>query len=209
MKYFFLTLLLITSCIKNAKVNLQNDLIVGNHFNNFEINYLNNLLTKFDSFVIKQTTINDKKSAYIEFSQSLKKIESSNELIEIFNKSRDIEFLTNELIKDSTFYNIWNFEFGYDYISKDTLSISIIPNTSGKYLSFLREVAEKNEYIDYYTESLMSTSDISPSSTSSFLTYSLNVDYTCNLNRLIFAVHYLTINSERYPNNWDEYIRLM
>ena len=114
------------SCLKVAEVNLHDNLKVRNHFNSYEINYLNNLLIKFDSFVFKQTNINDKNLAYIEFSKSLKKVESSNQLIEIFNKSRDIEFLTNELIKDSTFYNIWNFEFGYDYKSKDTLSISII-----------------------------------------------------------------------------------
>ena len=125
-------------CINNEQKTLIGLTNVKNHFNNQEINYLNKIVYSFDSYILKQTETKKIDLAYVEFSQKLKNAESSNDLLDFFNQSKDIENLTNELIKDSLFNCIWKFEYGYNYQSKDSVSVSIVPDVNQKYISLLK-----------------------------------------------------------------------
>ncbi len=197
MRFFTATMLIITVFLGCSRTNvnemkLQDNKILKNYFNDNEILELSDIVTFFDSKVqesYSKKTLNDcYKSYFANF--------------ETVFKEKGIQIDTvgyRELLNSldtKVFDNIWGYAQGHlrksntvSYEKQKHLEL----NVNGKYFKFLSEYSKKNKDLSVYVSSIKTTSCIAPVSIADFLTNYKKFDFNNELNRLIFAVHFITL----------------
>ena len=214
--FTIITLLFIIGC--NEKDGLKSNSTITKVFNDTEVEDLTLLLDFFENQIcsIEDKPLSNLNECYNSFIQSMtKSAETGNLDIKIsLNKQKDIY----RQINDSTFNEIWHVgwiiepskkvaikdalsppknkkSFADVFGNSDSLSrIDLVPN--GKYSLFLKEYGNQSPVIKKYYQYLTDASTLSPGMVSSIM---MNYDYYDIKDvrmKLVFAIHYLTLNDQ-------------
>jgi hypothetical protein len=200
-KIFFISLALfaILSCTTNPSLNLTDDPDVKEIFKKDEISSLAEIVQFFDDVIIENTKEKDVSKAYLKYFGEINKSDSFEDLIPIIGiaNSHETKKLIDKL-KNKGIYNIiWKDSYNYNYESKDTISLNMTLNLRGKYIHLLELLGENNDFIKKYVYSLQSSGCISPALISDVMkNFNKEMNFKKDVNRLIFAIHYITILSE-------------
>jgi len=192
------------SCTPISHMKLMNDPDVRIVFNEEEISSLGLIVNFFDSFILENTgeaqNIHQSYHQYFETIENLESIEDLSINIGLAN-SNATKTLIKKLKDREIFNEIWNYSYGYDFQTKDTLSVELELNQRGKYVQLLELLGKNNKFFLEYYKELQSSGTISPVNISQFKKYFQEVKFQKEVNRLVFAVHYITIVSgEEYKN---------
>jgi hypothetical protein len=178
-------------------------------FSKEEISNLNLIVKFFDNTIIKSTNNADINKAYHEY---FKKVADSESFEKIGNdldsaRSPSLKELIDMLKKSGIFYEIWNRKYGYFLLVKsktkriDTVDLTISLNLRSKYFRLLKLESEKDVLIKQYY-GYAKIAGISPSCDVLFLKRYKDVDFSHPINRLIWAIHYITnLYKVPYTNN--------
>jgi len=192
-----LILLLNFSCSSPLDIKLEEDTDVLSIYNKKEISSLKLIVDFYDAFIMKNTKQQQINLAYHEYFESIRNVNSFEDLINHIRLTPDdLKFLINDLKICGTFDEIWQYEYGINYKTKDTISVCIIPNTQGKYMRLLKLLGQSNDYLEVYANSIQECVCIPPSIAVGFQHNHNEFDFQKEVNRLIFAIHYITIISE-------------
>ena len=97
-----------------------------------------------------------------------------------------IEKLSSDLKKFVVFDKIW-----WKYTDSNTEHFNL--KTDSNYQKYLTEIEKKSDFIKNYTDRFNAASDLQPSIIAGFAKNIESIDLTDKNNRLIFAIHYLTL----------------
>lgn len=197
----YLFLIVNISCNSILNIRLSKDPDVLDIYNKKEIHSLELILGFFDDF-ISASTINNQEigKAYFEYFELINSSESLEDM-EIYlglAHSEDTKKLIMELKDRGIFNEIWQYDYNYDFQTKDTSSVFLSPSVFGKYMQFLELKGKSNRSLEEYSKSIKNCACIAPSQIAFFMKdYYKKVDFQKEVNRLLFAVHYITIVSEQ------------
>jgi len=185
-------LILILGCQPNRPIELHDDEIVTRHFNKSEITYLQSLLKFIDSeirqFSTEGSLIKDKYHNFFEALKYQAEIDPYGELA---------KFDLNELgiilsdIPDSFLDEIW-----HQHSVSPESEVSL--NHAGRFARFIQEAAKTNPFLNEYFDTLEYTDGISPSMYASVLMKPEEIELRLDRERLILAVHYITVMKIAY-----------
>lgn len=204
MVLLILAMIVNLSCTSISHTELMNDSDALKVFNEEEIHSLELIVNFFDSFILENTEkAQDISQAYYQYFETIKNSGSIEDL------SRDIGLsnsdATKALIKklkdNGIFYEIWNYAYGYDFETKDTLSVELELNQQSKYVQLLELLGKNNNFFGEYNKHLQSSGTISPGNIALFMKYFREIEFQKEVNRLVFAIHYITIVSDKEYKN--------
>lgn len=192
-------LILCYSCSSNTTVKLLDDENVREVFNEEEILFLSQIVGFFDSVIVEGAEDQDINESYHLFFNGVRESESFEDLrthVGIANSSEARELV--EGLKGSGIFNeIWKYQYSYDYITKDTITIHLTPNMQGKYFQLMELLGARNDFFREYVNTVRSVGAIPPSLIAGIQRAHNNFDFHKEINRLVWAVHYITILSEK------------
>jgi len=144
-----------------------------------ELTELNTIVSEFDKILTTEFKTDSKKEAYLEYSNYV----FQNNITPILN---GMEILSSDLKKFVVFDKIW-----WKYT--DSYSEHFNLKTNSNYIKYLIRIGKQSDFINGYAGQLNQASDIQPSVVSGFAKNIESIDLTDKNNRLIFAIHYLTL----------------
>lgn len=190
-------LLNIISCSSTENVPLTEDVNVTSIYSKKEISSLELILDFFDAFILERVQTKSIDIAYHKYFKSLQNVKSLEEFKDnIELSSNNLNDLLENLKDDGIFNEIWQYEYGIDYKTKDTLSVCLIPNIQGKHIELLEIIGNKNNDLKKYVNSIKECACIPSSVIAGFNNNHGEFDFQKDINRLIWAIHYITIISE-------------
>ncbi len=183
--FFFL----LCSC---GTISLEEDPIVKKHFSEYEITYLDSILTFFDNEVVKQTPSADFFSSYEELFLNIK--ESLDREYPSFPMDIDKQRLDNlfSTIPESFHEKLWYTKYSYNSETEDSTYFRGLIS-SGIYSSFLKSASEKNSFLNEYLSDLRDGASITPSMTAQMLLFPEKLNIKKERERLIYAIHFITL----------------
>ena len=180
-------LILILGCQHNGSIELQDDEIVTRHFNESEITYLQSVLKFIDSeirqFSTEGSLLEDKYHNFFEGMKYQSEIDPYGELAK-FDLNKLGLILSD--IPESFLDEIW-----YQHSVSPESEVSL--NHAGRFARFIQEAAKSNPFLKEYFDTLEYTGGISPSMYASVLMKPEEIDLRLERERLILAVHYITV----------------
>lgn len=199
-----LSLVVNLSCRPVSNMKLINNPDVLKVFNKEEVSSLELIVNFFNSFILENTEkAQNINQAYYQYFETIRSSESIEDLgIKIgLSNSPGTKALIKKLKKSGVFQEIWKYSYSIDFNTKDTLSVRLALNQQGKYMQLLKLLGEENHFFFEYYQDLQSSGSISPANIAQFIKYFPKVNFQKEVNRLVFAVHYITIVSgEEYKN---------
>ena len=197
---FFLIATTILSCTPYTKGELIDNTTIVKVFNKEEIVSLESIITFFDKIIMEKTQLPKVNDAYCSYFETINKMESFDEfekLIHIENKESYRNLIT-QLKENGMYKKIWIDAYKYkSFVRKDTLkTYRRYKWENGKYMNFLRLVGEKDTFIKDYRESIIACGDICLTDIVSFMKFYKRFDFNKEIDRLMYALHYLTLLSE-------------
>ncbi len=183
MRYILIFLILVIS-LWEVSCSQENFIINPNrNFTKKEISQLKNILNEFDQILMTKYDTESPEKAYLEYSDSAEKQLMRNSSIPYI---RNIDSLFIEISKYEVYDQIW---------ISDTLDnkVYININPNGKYMKFLKKIAQRNDFINRYYRKNKILGDISPSMVNNFASHVRKINLKDNNYRLIFAIHYITL----------------
>lgn len=202
MKYLILALSTLTfiSCTQQKNVSLDHDEEIGSIFSVVEVQELKKLIKLFDNVVINETyTEGDINEKYHNFCETFNEDETfSNVGTNIWHNNQDSsERLIQKMQTQGLFSEIWRLSKHQQSINKTRLSL----NLNGKYLSYLALNSKSSPFISEYLADIQSSGDISPIGVSLMINRAKEMDFANESNRLILAIHYMTVTSKMRSSN--------
>ena len=182
--------LLFYSC---SSFSLEEDPIVLRHFSESDIAYLDSILVFFDNEVVNQTQSNEVIKSYKELFQIIKdsvKINTPTSTIEI--DQQKLARLFSEL-PDSFQHELWYTGYSHNPRNNDSTFFRDL-RYSGKYSVFLKSASEKNTFLFEYYDDFKHATAISPSMHANMLLFPDKLDIKKDRERLIYAVHFITLS---------------
>lgn len=180
---------------------LHTDPTVVNVFNEKEISSLERIVDVFDDFIVGNVgEVNNIQKAYNQYFDSVSNEEVFRHLSEQLKLSDSdiIQSLISQLKDDGIFDEIWSYNDYHHYhidTKQGTKVLGLKINKNGKYFKMLNSLSKHNDLYESYYKSIMGSGRISPGSISIFLNAFHQVDFSREVNRLIFAIHYITVAS--------------
>ena len=176
-----LILTIFSACEKPTEIENPNGI-----FTQSDINELNLIITEFDNILKKEYSTNNTEEAYLDYSKEFWR-NLSEEQTGYIPIPNGMELLGKKVQNLKVFDKIWSI---WKDKSKDNEVYNIGPKP---YLTYLKARGKKSDFIKGYAESLSAAGDIMPSVMAGFARNIGNLDLKNKNNRLIFAVHYLTL----------------
>lgn len=176
-----LILTIFSACEKPAEIENPNGI-----FTKSDISDLNWIITEFDKILESEYQTNVVEKAYKDYSSEVWKglSEEQPAYIPIPN---GIDSLTRKVKKLAVFPKIWSTWKGKPEDS-EVYNIGQEP-----YLTYLKELGNKSDFIKDYAQRLSNSKDIMPSVVAGFAKNIDNINLKDKNSRLLFAVHYLTL----------------
>ncbi|WP_242082864.1 hypothetical protein [Aestuariivivens sediminis] len=168
----FLTVL--SACKQESKIKNPNGI-----WTETDLTELNTIVSKFDQILTAEYKTDSIKKVYLEYSNYVFK----NNASPILN---GMEKLSSDLKKYSVFDKIW-----WKYSNSDSEHFNL--KTDSNYQKYLTEIGKSSDFVKDYADRFNSASDLQPSVIAGFAKNIENIDLTDINNRLIFAIHYLTL----------------
>jgi len=182
---------------KQANYGLLNDECILSNFNETSVKELENLILFLDNKLLEKTNTKDLGMIYKSFSRELVETSSvSNQKTINLISQNELEELISKL-SDDTFSEVWYYEYGYDYLTKDTLSVFLNINMTGKYFKCLLQFSENNNELKEYINIVLEDGFVGPSLNATFPFFAQTLDFLYPMNRLFFAVHFYSLIYEK------------
>lgn len=168
----FLTIL--SACKQESKIANPNGIWTGT-----ELTELNSIVSEFDQILTTEYKTDSEKKAYLEYSNNVFQNQSVPNL-------SGMEKLNSDLKKFVVFDKIW-----WKYPDSNNEHFTL--NTNNNYQKYLTKIGKKSDFIKDYADRINSAGDLQPSVIAGFAKNIKNIDLTDKNNRLIFAIHYLSL----------------
>ena len=168
----FLTIL--SACKQESEIQNPNGI-----WTETELNELNSIVSEFDRILTTEYKTDSDKKAYLAYSNNV----FQNQIVPNLN---GMEKLSSDLKKFVAFDKIW-----WKYSVSNTEYFNL--KTDSNYQKYLIKIGKKSEFIKNYADRFNAASDLQPSLIASFAKNIETIDLTDRNNRLIFAIHYLTL----------------
>ncbi len=171
------------------------------YFNRFlsinEIETINEIVNQFDSILIKRTGQESITTAYLDFSSYLKQCESPKDFHDrVFSLKPDIDTIIKKNKDTEFFKNTWKNNHGFKYPNvNDTLNVFLELRPKSNYLNLLKKKKRKSELLKFYWKHIEPTYTLFPIlyGETAFIMDSLDTEI--EENRLIIAIHFITLLS--------------
>ena len=176
-----LILTIFSACEKQTEIENPNGI-----FTKSDVNDLNWIITEFDNILKTEYKTNNVNKAYKDYSNEVWKslTEEQPPYIPIPNGMQLLSKKAQDLKVFSKIWSIW----------KDTPDDIEVYNIGQKpYLTYLKVRGTQSDFIKDYAQRLILAGDINPSVVAGFARNIENIDLENKNNRLIFAIHYLTL----------------
>lgn len=168
----FLTIL--SACKQESEIQNPNGI-----WTETELTELNSIVSEFDQILSTEYKTDSEKKAYLEYSNKVFQNQTFPNLI-------GMEKLSSDLKKFIVFDKIW-----WKYTDSNSEHFNL--KTDSNYQKYLTEIGKASDFIKDYADRFNSASDLQPSVIAGFAKNIENIDLTDKSNRLIFAIHYLTL----------------
>jgi hypothetical protein len=196
-----LTIFLFASCKTNYSEKLEDYRTVTDIFDQSEIEDLTTILNFFNSQIcaIEGVCETEIATCYQRFLKRMGETEERGYYDMKISLPEQHEMY--EQIGETTFNQIW--VFGYRHIChpnfppRDTTR-SIELNYNGKYMMFLKKRGKRNAIMKEYYQSILVAGDLSPISHAIGIYDFINLDVKDIKNQLVIAIHFLSINDNRF-----------
>lgn len=176
-----LILTIFSACKKQTDIESSNGI-----FTKSDVNDLNWIITEFDRILKMEYNTNNVEKAYLDYSKEFWR-NLSEEQTGYIPVPNGMELLGKKVQNLKVFDKIWS-------TWKDNSRENEVYNIGPKpYLTYLKVRGKKSDFIKGYAESLSAAGDIMPSVIAGFAKNIEIVDLKNKNNRLIFAIHYLTL----------------
>jgi hypothetical protein len=189
------------SCGAKNDIPLEKDYHINKIFNKDEIKGLKNIVYYFDNIALADSECRSIDMCYKNFLDSLSNSEEWLMLEKNIDNS-NIEYkLFEKLKKRNAFNEIWKYDYVFKHSSEpvDTM-IMLSMKIDGKYFKFLEAKAEKRKFLNIYVDNFRQSRDIGPIMVNYFFHEYKKVSFNKEIYRLIWAVHYITLNWKRDYN---------
>lgn len=195
-RIFLITVIsvLFCQCGQKQKVtDLMDDYHVQHFFSKEQIKELKNMLVFFEKKLLKNKGDTDVVESYKKLSFELYKAPTGKDQlnVKIMEQVELENYIKN--LKQEFFSDIWIFEYGRDFKTRDTLSVTLNYNIDGSYMDLLRSVAKENKDFKIYVDLIDEMGFVCPTSNAYFPVCGLFMDFENPLHRLIYVVHYFTL----------------
>ena len=167
-------LIILSACKQESEIQNPNGI-----WTETELTELNTIVSDFDQILTDEYKTVTEKKAYLKYSNYV----SQNNIIPILN---GMEKLSSDLKKFVVFDKIW-----WKYTNSNSEHFNL--KTDSNYQKYLTEIGKTSDFIKDYANRFNSASDLQPSVVAGFSKNIENIDLTNKNNRLIFAIHYLTL----------------
>ena len=168
----FLTVL--SACKQESKIINPNGI-----WTETDLTELNTIVSNFDQILTTHYKTDSVKKAYLDYSNYVFKSGSTPIL-------NGMEKLSSDLKNFEVFDKIW-----WKYSNTDSQHFNL--KTDSNYQKYLTEIGKSSDFIKVYADQVFAAADIQPSIIAGFAKNIENIDLTDKNNRLIFAIHYLTL----------------
>ena len=168
----FLTIL--SACKQESKIENPNRI-----WTDTELTELNSIASEFDQILTTEYKTDSEKKAYLEYSNNV----FQNQIVPNLN---GMEKLGSDLKKFVVFDKIW---WKYTDSSSEHFNLK----TDSNYIKYLTKIGKQSDFINGYADRLNAASDLQPSVIAGFAKNIENINLIDKNNRLIFAIHYLTL----------------
>lgn len=167
---------LIVSCTSETNISNPNGL-----FSEVELSELNQMVDAFDHILVQGFDTKLVVDAYMEFSIIVEE-EISPTL------PSGMEALGLKVMDYKVFSKIWR-HYAVDNRNKGKYNIY----GTSDYIKYLKRLGEDSDFLQVYAQNLKDAGDISPALIAGFAVNIELLDLTDRNNRLVFAIHYLTL----------------
>ena len=171
---------------------MEEDKIIIESFSKEQIHDFKIILKFYDESICKSANETELMKCYDIYLDELK-----NRSIQTGDFSLNIDYDEQKLmyknINKTTFDNIWKMGNGKN-AKKEPIDVLLFNLESSSYLSFLKKLHEKDAKWTNYYNWLRDNGVITPPMISTLLTAYNEVNLNDEKIRLVFAIHYLTIN---------------
>ena len=168
----FLTIL--SACKQESKIQNPNGI-----WTEPELAELNSIVSEFDRILTTEYKTDSEKEAYLKYSNYV----FQNNFTPILN---GMEKLSSDLKNLIVFDKIW-----WKYTDSNVEHFNL--KSDNNYQKYLNEIGRKSDFINGYANRLDAANDLVPSVIAGFSKNIENIDLTDKNNRLIFAIHYVTL----------------
>ena len=168
----FLTIL--SACKQESKIENPNGI-----WTEPELTELNSIVSEFDQILTTEYKTDSAKKAYLEYSNSV----LQNQIVPNLNGMKK---LSSDLKKFVVFDKIW-----WKYTDSNSEHFNL--KTDCNYQKYLSEIGKTSNFLIDYADRINSAGDLQPSVIAGFAKNIKNIDLTDKNNRLIFAIHYLSL----------------
>lgn len=201
-----IVLLLTIVIIGNAqseKLKLIDDPVVLKVFNKNEISDLLLVVDFFDSIILKDDIYNKQNinQIYQEYFKVIADKESFMCLKEEvgLSESSSARLLINRLKNDDIFNDIYLDAYFVELSTKDTLHSRLDINPLGRFMTLLGSLSKEVQVYEQYVADIQFCYGICPSNVSYIIYLYRDIDFDREVNRLVFAIHYIAIlSTEEY-----------
>lgn len=170
----FLTIL--SACKQESKIDNFNGI-----WTEPELLELNSIVSEFDHILTTEYKTDSEKKAYVEYSNNV----FQNQIVP---NIKGMEKLSSDIKKFVVFDKIW-----WKYTDSNSKYFNL--KTDSNYIKYLTEIGKTSDFIKDYADRFNSASDLQPSVIAGFSKNIGNIDLNEKNNRLIFAIHYLTLSN--------------
>jgi len=189
-----LFIILNINCNNEYKNKLTNEILMKKYFSQKDIKNLNKILLFFDEVVKHNCKDQNIINCYNTYFKGLKNNADSG--VSVLKIDFDEQ---NKLLKSldkTTFNKIWYYSYSIKAENtKITKAKIILLKPNSPYMNFLKEESKKKSYIKEYYDSVNEAGDITPGLINGIILYYNKYNLKDKKDRLILAIHYLTINS--------------
>tara|TARA_R110000823_G_C15934544_1_gene499817 strand:+ start:2082 stop:2645 length:564 start_codon:yes stop_codon:yes gene_type:complete len=173
-RILILFLILLSACKQESSIQNPNGI-----WTESELTELESIVSRFDQILTTEYKTDRKKKAYLEYSNYV----LQNNVTPILN---GMEELSSDLKTFVVFDKIW-----WKYSDSNSERFSL--KTHSNYLKYLTEIEGQSDLLNDYVERFNAANDLQPSVVAGFAKNIEDIDLTNKNNRLIFAIHYLTL----------------
>jgi hypothetical protein len=173
-RIIILFLIILSACKQESNIENPNEI-----WTEPELAELNFIVMEFDSILTSEYETDSPKNAYLNYSEDV----FQNNAIPVLN---GMEKLSSDLKKFEVFDKIW-----WKYTDSNLERINL--KADSNYQKYLSELGKKSDFINDYADHFNAANDILPSAIAGFAKNIEEIDLADKNNRLVFAIHYLTL----------------
>ena len=158
------------------------------------------VLNYYDSWILDKTGLDNVEKAYHSFYDSVLQSEDHIQFMQMLKMNqKELDSLIVLCVEKGLFTSVWFISPMLPVSEKKSyMSHQLMYNTDALYWQFIKTESKNNKSIKDYRKKIETVGDITPIMKFSFPSTHKNYDFSKDSNRLIFAIHFITVSYEQY-----------